>query len=179
MIIKILKIGIFLIAVYLFQSSFLPGIFYPINQLNIYLPILIFLLILYNEKVTLIYAVVFTIFQAYTSSLPILLFLFVLPFSVLILIKFYNRFFTNKSLYSILFLNGILLFLYNLFYSIFFLIYHFYIYKTISSAINYNILLNTLIWQLVLSSLIVFLTFIIINFLSKRLKTVFIEAASS
>ncbi len=176
MIVKTIKVTLFLFIVFIMQVSFLPGLFYPLNKLNIFLPVLIFFLVLYEEKVTMIYAIVFSVFLAISSSLPLILSIFVLPLAIAILVKIYNRFFTNKSIYSLLLLNLLLLLFYQIINTVFFLIYYFYNYKTFSAAINYNAILNSFIWQAVLSSVFVFIAFFFVNYLSNKLKTVFIDA---
>jgi len=178
MIKQIIKIAIFLILVYLLHASFMTGLFYPLNKIIIFLPIIIFLLVLYDAKVTLIFSVVFAVFSATASSLPFLLSIFVLPLATLALISVFRRFFTNKSVYSILALNTIILCFFHLLNTVFFLIYHFYHYKTFSKAINYGMLFSSLIWQFVLSTIFVLIAFFIINYFSNKLKTVYIETKS-
>ena len=175
---KIIKVSLFLVFSYILQASFITGLFFPLNKINIFLPIIIFFLVLYDEKVIFTYTIIFAVFLAGFSSLPVLLSLFVLPISVLILIKIYYRFFTNKSLYSLLFLNAILLILYNLFNTIFYYIYHFYLTKTFAAAINFSLFFSGLVWQLILSGIFVVITFLFVNFLSNKLKTVFLDAKS-
>lgn len=155
----------------------MTGLFYPLNKISIFLPILVFFLVLYDAKVTMIYALVFALFQASSLSTPLLLSIFILPLAALILIKIYDRFFTNKSIYSILSLNIIYTILYYVLSTLLFLIYHFYHYKTISSAINYGSLFNIFVWQIILTSIFVLIAFFVVNFLSNRLKTVFIDTS--
>jgi len=176
MIAKIIKVAVFLFIVFIMQVSFLPGLFYPLNKLNIFIPLLIFFLVLYKENVTMIYAVVFSVFLAISSSVPLVLSILVLPLAISVLIKIYNRFFTNKSIYSLLFLNLLLLLFYQIINTIFFLIYYFYTYKTFTAAVNFSSIFNSFIWQAVLSSIFVFIAFFFVNYLSNRLKTVFIDA---
>lgn len=175
MALKFVKIALFLFVVYIFHSSFIAGLFFPLNQLNIFLPVLVFFLFLYNHKTVMAYAVVFSVFLGFTSSVPPILSLFALPLAVLILIKIYERFFTNKSLYSIIFLNAILLILYTLISAGFYFIYYFYHFRTLETAMNFNLLVSDFVWELILSSVFVVISFILINLLSNKLKTVFVE----
>lgn len=176
MTLKILKTIFFLSIVYLVQVNFITGLFYPLNKINIILPIVIFLIVLYSTNVALAYTLVLTVFQSQIVATPLIIYIFILPIAVLIVLKIYYKFFTNKSLYSIILLNGILLIIYQVLSIAGFLIYHLFLHKTLANAINFSLITNVFVWQLVLSTVFIIIAFIIVNQLSTKLKTVYIDS---
>ncbi|HUT21909.1 MAG TPA: hypothetical protein VMX18_00705 [Candidatus Bipolaricaulota bacterium] len=178
MLIKWLKIVLSLAALYVFHTSLITGFFYPISAFNIFLPMLIFIMILYGEKITLIFAVVFAIFISLTSSLPFIFVMISVPFASILLIAIYNKFFTNKSLYSIIFLNFIFLLIYQSLSASLYLSYYFYVNKTVEGFVRLSFLASGFVWQLILSSIFVIIVFYLVNFISRKLKTVYLDSAT-
>ncbi|MFZ5365594.1 MAG: hypothetical protein ACOZBH_05385 [Patescibacteria group bacterium] len=177
MALKIIKIILFILAVYLLSSPFMSGLFYPLNMLNLYLLVMVFLLMLYDIKTTLIFSVVFSFLSAPFTSLPFFVHIFILPVSMMILSKIYMRFFTNKSVYSILLMNIILTAIFGALSTGAFLAYYLYVNKTMAGAINYQLFLSGYAWHTIITSALAVIFFILINRLSNRLKAIFIDAS--
>ncbi len=166
-------INIFLILIlFIVQFSFISGLPGVMSRINFVIIILIFILVLFNLKLTLLWSLGLGLLFGFFSFLPFGSELFCLLMSVVFSNFLFKNFFTNRSLYSFLLLTFFMSVFYNILMIILLLIYNFFD--------NYILLkIDIYFWEnkfyeLMLDFIIVVMLFYIINFFSKKLKPAFL-----
>ncbi|MBD3248261.1 hypothetical protein GF382_03140 [Candidatus Falkowbacteria bacterium] len=170
---KILINSITIAALSLVQISFISSLPFPANKLNLVLAALIFSLSLSGKiKNIWFYVLAGLIFDMFFVP-PVKIFILAWPLTFLFCRLLLRNVFTNRSLFSFL---AICLFT-DIFY-IFFIKTSFYIYGFFSSGSRLFILSldfwNDMLFRITVDFLLVLVLFYIFNFISKRLKPVFI-----
>ncbi|MDD5043337.1 MAG: rod shape-determining protein MreD [Patescibacteria group bacterium] len=155
------------------QSGFLNSLGAPLNNINLVLCLVIFLVIIFDYRVGLLFGVLAGIFLDIYSPL-----FFGLSTVIFLLIALgvnflFSNFFTNKSLYSLIVLGGVSILFYEFFlYLLVFLAFYF-------GVLEFRIFLDyfwfkKLISEILLNILVLILMFFIVKSGSKRLRAVFI-----
>jgi len=162
----------FILIVFLaiLQLSFISGLPALANKLNLILVTLVFILMLKSFKMTLWWAIGLGWFLDLYSFSTFGIYLISLFLTVLIINFLLVNFFTDRSLYSFLVITFFIFVFYNI---IFYLI----IYLTGESV---KVIFSQGFWlnfgqQIVINMLVTLFLFYLINFMSKRLKPVFLE----
>jgi rod shape-determining protein MreD len=158
----------------LLQISLLPSLGYPLNNLNLILSIIIFFIVIVNYKTGLWLAFggglileLFSIFPFGVITLSIVI-------TAILVNSFFDNFFTNRSFYSLIILGLIGTFIYN--FLLFFvnsIIYFINPERNFFDLLNVHYFYN-LSWQIILNLAVLSLIFLILNFINRKLKSVFI-----
>lgn len=165
-----------IILLALFQISFISILPWPFNYFNFVLSVLIFIVVIFDFRQALWFAL-FSGLILDIFSLSIFGTIAVIMILVAVIVNFlFRNFFTNRSLYSLVILgligNGI--YILSLLISNFL----FFIFGATDNLEKFfsgdNIF--GLGWQIIFSVLFLAIMFLMFNFLSKRLKSVFIDA---
>lgn len=175
---KILKLfGVIFLIIFLAFSeiSFFPLCGKPFNHLSLFLPVIFFISISINYRFALwigflegIILNVFSVFPFGSIALALLLSLAAVNFLL-------NNFFTNKSLYSLIFLGilGNLIYLFNLV-AIKFAFFLFGIGgENISEAFS-PFILDEFGWQILFNVIFLIVFFYVFNFWGRKVKAVFV-----
>lgn len=150
---KFFLLFLLVLLIFIFQFSFLNSLSGFFSKINLFLLISVCLFIFYDFRVSLSFALVsgfvLDIFSFYPFGIYFISFLIILVVADII----WNNFFTNRSIYSFLFLGFLMVFFYNFF--LYFLMYIFSSYEIgilwFNKTFFFNLLLE-LIW--VLSSIL-------------------------
>lgn len=155
------------------QTGFLPSIGWSISQTDLILVAIIFITIIISiEKVYLWIVVGGVLIGLYTLHNPILT---IVPMLITIYLinSIFKHFFTNRSLYSLLFLGAIGTLLYNILTT--FLIHLAWYLKISEFRIWINrFFFENLIRQIIANEILLIILFVVLNFLSNRLKSYFL-----
>jgi len=166
-------INIFLILIlFIIQFSFISGLPGIMSRINFVIIILIFILVLFNLKLALLWSLGLGILFGFFSFLPFGSHLFCLLISVVFSNFLFKNFFTNRSLYSFLLLTFFISIFYNVLMIILLLIYNFFG-NYMLLKINMYFFENKF-YELILNFIVVIILFYIINFFSKKLKPAFL-----
>ncbi len=157
----------------MFQLSFISGLPAGLNNFNLVLVVLVFILILTNLNLASWWAVGTGAFLGILSFSAFGVDLFCLYVTVVAVNFLLVNFFTNRSLYSILALSGFAVFVYEVFLNLII-----FLEKLIFNS-DINIVLNAAFWnsklsQLALNLFASLIIFYLINFVSKKLKPAFL-----
>lgn len=174
MFIKIIIQALLVIAAALFQFSFISGLSNPLNDFNLILVILIFILCLNNLKTALWWAAGVGFFVDIFSFSPFGVFLISFILTVAAARALLINFFTNRSLYSFLALT----FLTTIFYALILKFSNFIgmLFGPLNSFLNFDkYFFESLAKQIFLNLTAVLIIFYLINFLSNKFKPVFLE----
>ena len=170
---KIFLNFILIVFLAILQLSFIGGLPSLINKFNLILVTLVFILMLKNFKMALWWAIGFGWFLDIYSFSIFGVYLISLFLTVLIINFLLVNFFTNRSLYSFLAITFLIFVIYNIiFYLIFYLTG-----ESVEVIFHQNFWLN-FGQQLVVNILAALFLFYLINFMSKRLKPVFLSRVS-
>lgn len=171
---KVISKLVILFFYVILQISFLPTLGYPINNLNLILSIIIFVTIIISYETGLWYAFGSGLLLELYSTYFFGMIIFSLIIATVLINFLFDNFFTNRSFYSLLILGLIGTIIYNFLLFLINLIIDFINpLKNIADYFNAQLFYN-LIWQIVLNLFILSLIFLILNFTSKQLKSVFI-----
>ncbi len=171
---KITVILIILLIGSIFQISFLPSLGYPIDNLNLIISIIIFITAIISYKMGIWLAFGFGLILDLYSIYPFGLLAIALILTVIGLNLFFDNFFTNRSLYSLLALGIIGTFIFNAMLAIFNLL------NFISNPVDNNInFLNITFfynfsWQIGLNLAILALMFLSLDSINRKLRSNFI-----
>ncbi len=164
-----------MILLVLFQTGFIATLPRPFNYFNLVLSILIFITVLLNFRQALWFALfsglildMFSFSGFGTMAVVLLLVAVILNF-------LFKNFFTNRSLYSLVILG----FLGNAAYILFLLIFNF-LFFIFGAPDNLDKFLSRanifgLLWQIIFSVSFLAVMFLVFNFVSKKLKSVFLD----
>ncbi|MFA5128607.1 MAG: rod shape-determining protein MreD [Patescibacteria group bacterium] len=160
----------------LFQASFIAALPWPFNYFNFVLSVLIFIAVIFNFRQALWFALfsglildIFS-FSGFGTMAAILI------LNAIIINFLFRNFFTNRSLYSLIIIgligNGIYILSLLIFNFLFFIF---------GAADNLEKFFSRenifgLGWQVVFGVLFLAILFLLFNFLSKKLKSVFLDA---
>lgn len=170
---KIVSNTILIIFLSLVQTNFFTALPWPWNFFNLVLSIAIFITVITNYRQGLWFALFSGLIIDTFSSLPFGTMTLATLLVVITINTLFNNFFTNRSLYSLIILG----FLGNIIYFIFLLL--------INSVLFVFGVINNLdifftgeniygfLWQAIFNVFLLALLFIIFNFVSKKLKSVF------
>lgn len=163
----------FIFFLSLFQMSFLSVMPWPLNYLNLILSIIFFVAIILDYWQGLWLALFFGLILDFFSFFHFGTITIVILITLIIIEFLFKNFFTNKSLYSLIVLG----FLGNIIYATGLLVFNFlYFIFNVSNGLN-KFLTSTniygLFWQMIFNVCILFILFLVYNFLSKKLKSVF------
>lgn len=170
---KIFFIILFVIALSLFQISFVSNLPFPLRELDLVIVFLVFLRALSDKEgyiwIFFLAGFIFDIF--YLGPLDI--FILVLPLTYVFCGFLFNNLFTNRSLFSFL-ANGLL----TTFFFIFLSSSVFYVFRAFVFGANIFLFSGgfwlSLAGKIFFNLLSISIFFFIFNFLSKRLRPVFI-----
>lgn len=166
------------LILFLLQISFLPGLGFPWQKLNLILSTLIFITVILSHKKAIGGAVMMGALWDLYSPFPYSMITVALVLTIFITNFFFNNFFTNRSLYSLLFLGLVSTLLYNFTVKLFNQI--LYLIKISDSFIVWNkIYLYHLLWQIGLNLVFLFFLFMIFYLISKRLRSYFVYSSKS
>jgi rod shape-determining protein MreD len=174
MFVKIIFQALLIIAAALFQFSFISGLPNPLNDFNLIIVVLIFILSLYGLKTALWWAAGVGFFLDIFSFSPFGVFLVCLILTVAAAYAFLINFFTNRSLYSFLALTALT----TVFYALVLKLSNFtgMLFGPLNPHLNFDkYFLESLLKQIILNLLAALAVFYLINFLSNRFKPVFLE----
>jgi len=164
----------FVLFCVLLQLSFIPFLIYPFNNLNLVLCIIIFITAIVSYKMGLWIAFSSGLMLGLYSFFPFGLINIFLIITAILINFFFNNFFTHRSLNSLIILGLIG----TAFYNISLLIANSIIFfigqqRDIFNFLNIQFFYN-LIWQIILNLVVLSLMFLILNFIVKQLKSVFL-----
>lgn len=155
------------------QLSFISGLPTGLNNLNLILVILVFILSLVNLDLAVWWVIGAGLLLDMFSSAPFGLYLICLSLTIIIINFLLTNFFTNRSLYSFFALVGIATVAYEILLTVAGCLVQFIGAAEVDLILNKNFWLAKL-WQLCLNLLVTFVIFYFISFVSKRLKPVFL-----
>ncbi|MBU1146443.1 hypothetical protein KKD80_02770 [Patescibacteria group bacterium] len=159
----------------LFQISFIAALPWPGNYFNLVLVILIFITVIFNFHQALWFGL-FSGFLIDMFSLSGFGTIAAISILVVIILNFlFKNFFTNRSLYSLMILGLIGNVIYIL--SLLLFNFSFFIFGGTDSLLKFFSRANILglLWQIMFSVLFLMVMFLAFNFLSKKLKSVFLD----
>jgi cell shape-determining protein MreD len=174
MYIKIIFNLILIIVLSVIQISFISALPFGLSNFNLALVSLAIILMISNFNISLWWAVGMGFLFDIYSFLPFGTYLVCFFLTVLVANFLLSNFFTNRSLYSFI----ALIFLSSLCFNFIFYIsvYLWGAFGGVSIAVSFGrIFWENLVWQIFLNIIAVFFLFHITNFVSKRLKPVFLE----
>ena len=176
MIINILKRTLFFIILIILQFSFIKNLPAPINLIDLVLIGLIFFGIIYDFRRVLIYALVIGLFVDITTPFFYGIYTISLIFTIVLVEAIYNRFITNRSLYSILALLIIGSISRHYLYFTFLGVWFFFSQKVnfFNQLFTYQDLLNSG-WMILLNSIIATMMFLFIYFFSNKFKAILVR----
>jgi len=173
MYLKILFNFILIVILAIFQISLISSLPYYLNQINLALVVLIFILVLGDQKLALAWSIVLGFLFDVYFFLPFGFFLVCLPLTILAADFLLNNFFTNRSFYAFMALTFFSTFLYEFLRNTFVYIIDFF-------RINSTIFLFTkFFWvnffiKITVNLALTFVFFYIVSFVSLKLKPVFL-----
>ena len=171
------KIAINIILIFLaciVQVSFINNSISPLNNLNLILVLIIFIAIIFNLSLAFLWGIVSGFIL---DSLSVATFGVYLSASFLIIIIInwlFKRFFTNKSIYTVLLLGLIGTILFKIF--IWFFNYLAFYLKLSDFQVTFTRLIAvSLAWQVVLNLIFLTIIFLVVWYTSRRLKSQFLD----
>lgn len=167
---RIIIQALLIILASLLQFSFISGLPLALNNFNLILVILIFILSFGSLKLSMWWAVSAGFLLDTFSFLPFGVFLASLPLTILAANFFIVKFFTNRSLYSFFALTFLTTIFYNIILN---LINYLAGYKSALFSFN-RIFLVSLGEQIILNLFAALIIFYIINFISNKWRPVFL-----
>jgi len=170
---KIILNAIIVIFLVIFQLAFISGLPLGLNNINFLLIALIFILVLKDNKTAFWWSIGIGSLVDIYSFLPFGFFIVSFFITILIADFLLKNFFTNVSLYSFLALTFFSTIIYEFWLRINVYIFNLFILKIDFFMFIKDFWVNFL-WQIVFNLLFVFILFYIINFISQRLKPVFL-----
>ncbi len=173
MYIRIIIQALLVILASLLQFSFIPGLPLALNNFNLILIILIFILSLGGLKLSMWWAVGIGFLLDIFSFSPFGVFLASLPLTMLAANFLMVQFFTNRSLYSFFALTFLTTIFYNVFLNLINYLAQIASYKSAIFSFN-RIFLVSLGEQIILNLFAVLIIFYVINFISDKWKPVFL-----
>lgn len=165
--------SILIIILVILQLSFFNSFDYPINILNIFLPVIIFIAIIFNYQLALYWSFFAGLLLSLFSILNFGIILISLILTVIIINFLFANFFTNKSLYSLLILGSFSLIIYNFLILVISLPLYFLRFNKFFFSLNWSYIMN-LFWQILFALFILTVMFLTFKFLSKKLHSVFL-----
>lgn len=173
MYVRIIIQALLIILVSLLQFSFISGLPLALNNFNLILIILIFILSLGSLKLSIWWAVSIGFLLDTFSFSPFGVFLVSLPLTIFAANFLMVKFFTNRSLYSFFALTVLTTIFYNIFLNLINYIAQIANYKSAIFSFN-KIFLVSLGEQIILNLFAALIIFYIINFISDKWKPVFL-----
>ena len=170
---QILFNAILIIALLIIQRAFigeLPGMF---NNLNLVVVVLLFVLVLGGLKLSIIWSIAIGFLLDVFSFEPFGLYLITLSITILAAYFLLNSFFTNRSLYSFLALATLTIVINEFCWQVSLSFLKLFGYDRSVSILSLDFFLNFLA-QLFLSLLAIIIIFQTVNFISHKLKPVFL-----
>lgn len=170
---KIIFNIILIICLSIVQLAFISSLPYPLNNFNLLLVVLIFILSLADLKLALFWLAGTGFFLEVFSFEPFGVYLLSLVLTIFLVNFLLTGFFTNRSLYSLLALIASA----TLAYDLFFILIIYLISLAGGEVFDFNFgaaFQAAVLSQLILNSLAVLLIFYLVNFISRRLKPVFL-----
>lgn len=158
----------------LFQFSFISALPFGLSNFNFVLVMLIIVLMVSSFKTSLWWAIGLGFLLDTYSFLPFGVYLVCFFLTVLVMNFLLTNFFTDRSLYSFVALTCLSSICFNLFFYIFIYFWGVFGGEAIAIVFGKEFLIN-FVWQIFLNVLAVFFLFYITNFVSKRLRPVFLE----
>lgn len=173
MYLKFLLNSILIIFLALFQISFISGLPLWFNNLNFILVVIIFILVLINFKISFWWFVGVGFLLDIYSFFPFGFYLICLLATLLFVNFLLNNFFTNRSMYSFLALTffSTIFYVFSLNLMKFFL--QIFTYQANFSVFIREFWVNA-VFQILLNLILVVILFNLINFVSHKLKPVFL-----
>jgi len=170
---KIIVNIILILSLVIVQLSFISGLPMGLDNLNLILVVLVFILGLINLDLAIWWVIGAGVLLDIFSFLPFGVYLICLSLMIIIINFLLVNFFTDRSLYSFLALTGLATLIYEFSFGAF-------SYLTLRISGNeMNFVLNKSFWlaklsQLSLNLAVAFVIFYLVNFVSKKLKPVFL-----
>jgi hypothetical protein len=172
MILKIVINSILIIGLSLAQISFISGLPIPISYLNLILVALIFILGFADLNLAIWWALGTGFMLEIFSFLPFGIYLMSLCLTVIIANLLLNYFFTNRSLYSFVVLAALATISYKSIFNFSIFMSSFGDKYTVAGGANFWV---SILWQIVLNSLVTFIVFYILHFLGRNFRPVFLH----
>lgn len=166
---------ILIITVSILQVSLLSIWRAPLNNLNLILVLVVFVTIIINYQKGLWWAFGTGLFLELFSSLIFGTITLALLMTTVLLDSLFKIFFTNRSLYSLLILGALGTLSYNLIIILGGLVNNFLKINLPSLVINLKYFYQ-IAWELILNLMALTIIFLVFNFLTKRLKSVFLTS---
>ncbi|MFH1822665.1 MAG: hypothetical protein ABH830_03110 [Patescibacteria group bacterium] len=166
----------FLIILIIIQLAFINGLPGWFNKLNLVLIILIYILSFKDLKIAIFWTIGAGFLLDAYSFLPFGFYVISLFLSILLADFLLINFFTNRSLYSFLAITFFSLILYEIILNLLIIIWQFFISKVAFFLFLKEFWLNLSI-RLLINLIFVFILFYLINFVSLKLKPVFLIKA--
>jgi len=170
---KIIVNIILIFVVVIMQLSFLNGLPAKLNNLNLILIILVFILVLFGLDIAAWWTVGIGLLLDIFSFMPFGIYLVSLSLTIIITNFLLINFFTNRSLYSFLALVSIATLIYAVLLTCLSYFVNLLGIKETALVINKNFWLIKF-YQLILNLIITTTIFYLINFISKKLRPVFL-----
>lgn len=173
MMINIIKRILFFLILILLHFSFIKNLPSPINLIDLVLIGLIFFGIIYDFRRVLVYALVIGLLVDITTPFFYGIYTLTLILTIILVEAIYNRFITNRSLYSILVLLIIGSIFRHYLYLVFLGIWFFFSYQInfFSQLFTYQDLVNGG-WMILLNSVIATMMFLFIYFFGNKFKAI-------
>lgn len=170
---KIISNAVLVIFFSIVQTNLLVSLPWPWNFFNLILSIVIFVTVVLSYHRGLWFALFSGLIIDLFSFLPFGTMTLAMLLTVIIINNLFNNFFTNRSLYSLIilgFLGNIVYFAFLLFINLIFFVFD------ITNNLDIFFTAENLygfFWQMIFNVSLLTLLFIIFNFISKKLKSVF------
>lgn len=167
------KVLVFLFLL-LVHISIIPNLPYPMNLLHVPFAVVIFLLIVYDQKTGILWALCFGVFLDFFSFEGFGIKTLSIMLTILLIHTFFTIFFTNKSFYTLLLLATLWIFSYNAVFLALTTASYFLGISSYEIVLTKQVFINIL-WQGMLIIPLEFLFWHGVNMMSKRLKIVFLK----
>lgn len=169
---NIIKQALAIICLVLLQTSLLPKMSWPINLINLVMIFIFFIGFIYSFRAALIYCLIIGSFLNLFSNLFFGAIIISLIFSIWLASKFFIKFFTNRSFYSIIVLIALAIFFYHILLNFCVFLQTLLINKTVDFRLFYAVSdLQILGQQIIANVFVSSIIFLIIHFLSNKFQT--------
>jgi len=176
---KLLLKFLILILLVIAQVSFIPALPFPFFNINIIIIGLTIFLILNNLENSLVLGVLVGVFLDLHSFHFFGLNILSIATALILTYLFSAKFFTNRSVYSFVFLANITLFIFEFTRFLLIFLFIFFTQGTFYQEIIYTNYFTSLIYKFLFSIIITFISFYSINYYSKKMKSFFISVKKS
>lgn len=173
---QVIKHLVIIFGLLLVQVAIVPALPGALINLNAVLLVLVLTAVIYDFRLAFIYSLIWGFLLDLYSALPFGLMLVVLPLVIYCLHKIFNRLFTNKSFYGLLGLGVVGTAVYSL--AIYFYLVLKLLWQTRDLALAQSLTVISgvnFLWQLLLNLFFLIILFGVLNLLSRKFKTVFID----